>query len=68
MGDGVRDRLIHIHVEIAPAALRYQARSNLWLRVHPAELTSVGSALARMPEVGFAAALSGRHSLHATVH
>lgn len=62
------DQLTYIHVEIAPAALGYQARSNLWLRVHPSKVKTVGRALAQMPEVGFAAALSGRYNLHATVH
>jgi len=61
-------QVTYIHVEIAPAAFGYQARSNLWLRVHPSEVKAVGWALAQMPEVGFAAALSGRHNLHATVH
>jgi DNA-binding Lrp family transcriptional regulator len=61
-------RLTHLHVELAPAALGFRARSNLWLRVHPSKLKAVGSALAQMPEIGFAAALSGRDNLHAVVH
>jgi len=61
-------QLAYIHVEIAPAALGYQVRSNLWLRVHPAEIKTVGGVLAQLPEVGFVAALSGRYNLHATVH
>jgi DNA-binding Lrp family transcriptional regulator len=62
------NRLAYLHVEIAPAALGYRAQANLWLRVHPSEVKTVGSALAQMPEVGFAAALSGPYNLHATVH
>lgn len=62
------NHLTHLHVELAPAALGFRARSNLWLRVHPSELRAVGSALAKMPEIGFAAALSGRDNLHAVVH
>jgi DNA-binding Lrp family transcriptional regulator len=62
------DRVVHIHVELAPAALGYHARANLWLQVHPGETKSVGRALATMPEVGFVAAMSGRNNLHATVH
>lgn len=64
----ISDRVVHIHVELAPAALGYHARANLWLRVHPSEIKSVGHALAQMPEVGFAAAMSGRNNLHAIVH
>jgi DNA-binding Lrp family transcriptional regulator len=59
--------VVHIHVEVAPAALGLRARANLGLRVPPSGLMSVGSALAAMPEVGFAAALSGRNNLHALV-
>ncbi|MFE6685843.1 Lrp/AsnC family transcriptional regulator [Streptomyces sp. NPDC057743] len=60
--------VVHIDVEIAPIALGYRARANLWLRVHPAEIKAVGRAMAQMPEVGFAAAVSGPHNLHAVVH
>ncbi len=64
----IADRIVHIDVELAPAALGYRARANLWLRVHPAETKSVGRALARMPEVGFVAAMTGRNNLHAVIH
>jgi DNA-binding Lrp family transcriptional regulator len=64
----VSDRVVHIHVELAPAALDYRARANLWLQVHPGEIKAVGEALAGMPEVGFAAAMSGRTNLHAVAH
>jgi len=64
----VADGIVHIHVEIAPAALGFHARANLWLRAHPSEIKSVGRALAAMPEVGFVAAVSGRNNLHAVVH
>jgi DNA-binding Lrp family transcriptional regulator len=60
--------LVYLHVEIAPPALGYRVQSNLWLRVRPSEVKTVGVALARMPEVGFAGALSGRHNIYATVH
>ncbi|MFB7594050.1 Lrp/AsnC family transcriptional regulator [Streptomyces sp. NPDC056160] len=38
------------------------------MRVHPARVKAVGRAMARMPEVAFAAAVSGPHNLHAAVH
>ncbi|MFG1644752.1 Lrp/AsnC family transcriptional regulator [Amycolatopsis sp. NPDC049252] len=58
-------RVVHIDVEIAATALGYHARANLWLRVHPSAIKSVGRALAQLPEVAFAAAVSGPHNLHA---
>jgi len=64
----ISDHVVHIDVELAPAALGYHSRANLWLRVHPSETKSVGRALARMPEVGFAAAITGRNNLHAVIH
>ncbi|MFJ4654815.1 Lrp/AsnC family transcriptional regulator [Nocardia sp. NPDC088792] len=61
-------RVVHIDVEIAAAALGYRARANLWLRVHPSAITSVGRALAQEPEIAFVAAVSGPHNLHAVAH
>ncbi|MCA1190617.1 MULTISPECIES: Lrp/AsnC family transcriptional regulator [unclassified Saccharopolyspora] len=61
-------RVVHVDVEIAAAALGLHARANLWLRVHPSAVKDVGRALAREPEVGFAAAVSGPHNLHAVAH
>ncbi|WP_269856270.1 Lrp/AsnC family transcriptional regulator [Streptomyces sp. RPT161] len=60
--------VVHIDVEIAPTALGYRARANLWMRVHPAKIKTVGRAMAQMPEVGFAVALSGPNNLQAVVH
>lgn len=64
----VSGRVVHIHVELAPAALDYRARANLWLQVHPGETKAVGQALAGMPEIGYAAAMSGRNNVHAVAH
>ncbi|MDI5970685.1 Lrp/AsnC family transcriptional regulator [Streptomyces sp. SL13] len=61
-------RVVHIDVEIAAAALGYHARANLWLRVHPSAVKSVGRALAREPEIAFAAAVSGPCNIHAVAH
>jgi DNA-binding Lrp family transcriptional regulator len=61
-------RVVHIDVEIAAAALGFHAGANLWLRVHPSEVKSVGRALAREPEIAFAAALSGPANIHAVAH
>ncbi|MGX1756348.1 Lrp/AsnC family transcriptional regulator [Streptomyces lydicus] len=59
--------MVRIDVEIAPTALGYRARAILWLRAHPGKLKAVGRAMAQMPEVGFAAAVSGPYNLHAVV-
>lgn len=48
-----------VDVEIAAAALGYQARAVLWLRVHPSAIRAVGHALADEPRIAFAAAISG---------
>ena len=64
----VSSGVVHIDVEIAPMTLGYRARANLWLRIRPAEIKTVGRAMAQMPEVGFAAAVSGPNNLHAVVH
>lgn len=61
-------RVVHIDVEIAAAALGYHARANLWLRVHPSAVKSVGRTLAQEPEIAFAAALSGPYNIHAVAH
>ena len=61
-------RVVHVDVEIAAAALGLDARANLWLRVHPSAVKSVGRTLAREPEIGFAAAVSGPDNLHAVAH
>jgi DNA-binding Lrp family transcriptional regulator len=58
-------RVVHIDVEIAATALGYDAGANLWLRVHPSAVKTVGRALAQLPEIVFAAAVSGPHNLHA---
>ncbi|MGW5722671.1 Lrp/AsnC family transcriptional regulator [Amycolatopsis sp. NPDC003865] len=60
--------VVHIDVELAATALGYHAGANLWLRVHPSAVKSVGRALAREPEIAFAAAVSGPHNLHAVAH
>ncbi|MCW2139835.1 DNA-binding transcriptional regulator, Lrp family [Actinoplanes cyaneus] len=60
--------ILYFDVEVAPAALGYRTRANLSMRVHPALLKTAGRALAGMPEVAFAAAVSGPHNLHAVVH
>jgi DNA-binding Lrp family transcriptional regulator len=61
-------RVVHIDVEIAATALGYRAGANLWLRVHPSAVKTAGRALAQLPQIAFAAAVSGPHNLHAVAH
>ncbi|MEU4237277.1 Lrp/AsnC family transcriptional regulator [Actinoplanes sp. NPDC026619] len=61
----IQRRVVHIDVEIVPAALGFHARANLWLRAHPSAVKSIGRALAQEPEIAFAAAISGPHNIHA---
>jgi DNA-binding Lrp family transcriptional regulator len=61
-------RVVHIDVEIAAAVLGYHARANLWLRVHPSVVKSVGRTLGQEPEIAFAAAISGPWNIHAVAH
>lgn len=61
-------RVVHIDVEIAAAALGFHAGANLWLRVHPSAVKTFGRTLARLPEIAFAAAVTGRDNLHAVAH
>ncbi|MGW9121571.1 Lrp/AsnC family transcriptional regulator [Streptomyces sp. NPDC055663] len=64
----LRRRVVHIDVEIAAAALGRHAQAHLWLRVHPSAVKDVGRALAREPEIAFAAAVSGPCNIHAVAH
>lgn len=52
---------------VDPAQLGYEVSAHLWLTVSPAEVAPVGEAIARHPEVPFAAAITGRVNLAATI-
>ncbi|MEU1180707.1 Lrp/AsnC family transcriptional regulator [Streptomyces sp. NPDC005820] len=54
-------------VDLLPERLGHALNATLWLRVAAACLNQVGEELVRHPEVAFAAAVSGRHNLMATV-
>ena len=64
----LEQHVVHLHVELAAAAIGLPTGANVWLRVRPAHLRGVGRALAALPEVGFAAAMSGRDNLFVQVH
>jgi DNA-binding Lrp family transcriptional regulator len=54
-------------IDIPTEYLGYRTEARLWMSVRPAELATVGEALARHPEVSFAAATTGPANLMAAV-
>lgn len=54
-------------VDLLPEALDRPLAATLWLRVAPAHLDEVGTRVAGHDEVAFAAAISGRNNIMATV-
>ena len=64
----VEDQVVHLHVEVSPEVLGFGVQANLWLKVQASAFKAVGGALAELPEVGYAAAVSGRDNVHAQVH
>jgi DNA-binding Lrp family transcriptional regulator len=63
VGSGV----LFYDIDIPPKCLGYRYEARLWMSVRPADLASVGAALARHPEVSFAAATTGPANLMAAV-
>jgi DNA-binding Lrp family transcriptional regulator len=63
----VEQGVVNLDVDLAPAAFGYQVRAIVWLTVMPAHLEQAGAALRAMPEVVFAASVSGRHNVFASV-
>jgi DNA-binding Lrp family transcriptional regulator len=63
----IEQGVLVIDVDLASEAFGYGRRSTLRLRVTPAHIENVGSSLARMPEVGFVASISGNENVLASV-
>ncbi|MGV9678744.1 Lrp/AsnC family transcriptional regulator [Nocardia sp. NPDC003482] len=59
----VRTRSLVLDVDLAHEALGYTTWAQLYCAVSPSRLHEVGETMARLPAVGFVAALSGRHNL-----
>ncbi|MFI9384983.1 Lrp/AsnC family transcriptional regulator [Kutzneria sp. NPDC052558] len=59
--------VVSVDVDIAPEVLGRTTRTAYWLRVTPALIDAAGAAFAAMPEVTFAAAISGPHNLYLSV-
>jgi DNA-binding Lrp family transcriptional regulator len=63
VGSGV----LFYDIDIPPECLGFRYEARLWMSVRPADLASVGEALAEHPEVSFAAAITGPANLMAAV-
>ncbi len=59
--------VLHLDVELSRAALGFTTRADLWLQVTPSQVRAVGKELGTMPEIAFAAGISGTHNMHAAV-
>jgi DNA-binding Lrp family transcriptional regulator len=60
--------VVRLDVELSRAALGFTTLADLWLQVAPDAVRAVGKELGMMPEVAFAAAISGVHNVHAAVN
>ncbi|WP_208051064.1 Lrp/AsnC family transcriptional regulator [Allobranchiibius sp. GilTou38] len=59
--------LAHLDVDISAEAFGWEVSAQLWMTAAPADLEACGQALARIPGVTFAAAITGPHNLMAAV-
>ena len=62
----IRQGTLVIDVDLAHDALGFTVAAQIHFTVSPARLREAGAALARLPEVGFVAAMSGRSNLMAS--
>jgi DNA-binding Lrp family transcriptional regulator len=58
---------LYLDVDLAAGPLGYSAQATLWLTAAPAHIAAVGETLGDLPDVAFAAAISGRSNLYAAV-
>jgi DNA-binding Lrp family transcriptional regulator len=63
----IRTRTLVIDLDLVHEVFGYTVWAQIHFAVTPARLREVGEALARLPEVGFVAAMSGRDNLMASV-
>ncbi|MDT3442324.1 Lrp/AsnC family transcriptional regulator [Pseudofrankia sp. BMG5.37] len=63
----VQSGAVFFDVDLSMSRLGFTALARLYMRVSPSRLHATGKALAHLPEVAFAAALSGPHNLVAVV-
>ncbi|GGS60884.1 AsnC family transcriptional regulator [Streptomyces griseoviridis] len=60
-------RVLHLRTLVEPALLGRRVDARVRLKVHPAGIETVGTALAACPDVRFCAAVTGGHNLLADV-
>ncbi|MBO1415996.1 Lrp/AsnC family transcriptional regulator [Streptomyces sp. FH025] len=60
-------RVLRLRTVADPAVLGLPVKARVRLKIHPAGLETVGTALSRCPEVSFCAAATGRHNILADV-
>lgn len=60
-------RALRIETEILPATVGVRGRAMIWLTVRQTDVHRAGMAMARIPEVAFAAAVSGRQNMICSV-
>jgi DNA-binding Lrp family transcriptional regulator len=58
---------LHVEVDLATDLLGFPTLATLWITTAPAHLDDVGSHVARLPETGYAAAVSGPANLAVSV-
>jgi DNA-binding Lrp family transcriptional regulator len=63
----LRDGALQIEVDLASDLLGFPTLATLWTTVAPAQLDEVGWHVARLPQTGFAAAVSGSANLAVSV-
>ncbi|OFE16003.1 hypothetical protein BA895_21110 [Humibacillus sp. DSM 29435] len=56
-----------VDVDLSSEALGWKVTAQLWMTTAPADLHACGTALAQLPDVTFAAAVTGPHNLTAVV-
>jgi DNA-binding Lrp family transcriptional regulator len=67
MAELVEAGVLYFDLDFAIERMGYGARALLWLKVRPAELETVGRAMAAHPEVAFVAATTGPTTVMASV-
>lgn len=58
-----RSGALYLDVDVALEALGFPSSVDIWLTVEPAQLDTVGRALAELPEIAFCAAITGATNL-----
>jgi DNA-binding Lrp family transcriptional regulator len=67
LGELRHSGVVYFDVDFEHALLGLRSAAALWLSVEPGQLAAAGEALARHPQVGFAAATTGAANLYAGV-